>query len=264
MNPEKEVVNWWLNKKGYFTVNSIKVAKNKEIDILAIKLTNGKLEKIVHVETACSISSVDNLSPKEYLLKFEDKLVLDKIKAIINEYVNKGAKYEKALVLGITSKLDEFKKLGVKIFLFKDILSDVLISLNKQNYRNEIIRTLQLVKYIALANPEKLAMLIADEGKNKTLKLNTREELLDYLLNQKEVIRVLSKESFEKHLGELLKHSSITRPEKLAHVLIDSIMTTRTRNRFIKALLEHKDIKKIVKKPIRKKEKPLQYFFRKK
>jgi len=262
MNPEKEVVNWWLNKQGYFTVNSIKVAKNKEINILAIKLANGKLEKIVHVETACSISSVDNLSPTEHLSKFNDPLVLNKIKNIINKYVNKGAKHEKALVLGITSKLDEFKKLqGIRIYLFKDILSDVLITLNKQNYRNEIIRTLQLVKYITLANPEKLAELIGDEEKNKTLKLNTREELLDYLLNQKEVIRVLSKKRFEKHLGEILKHSSLTRPEKLAHVLIDSIMSTRTRNRFIKALLEHKDIKPIVKKS--KRQKPLHYFFRK-
>lgn len=262
MNPEKEIVNWWLNKRGFFTINSIKVAKNKEIDILALKLKNGKLEKILHVETYCSISSVDNLSPKQYLEKFEDKLVVNKVKDCIKKYINVDKGHEKSLVLGATAKLEDFKKLkGIKIYLFEDILTDVLVSLNKQNYRNEIIRTLQLVKFLALSNPKKLAKVIEDESKNKTMKLNTREEFLSYLLKQDEVKRVLSKESFEKDLTEILKHSSLTRPEKLANALIDSIMTTRTRNRFIKALLEHKDVKKIVKK--RKKEKPLQYFFKK-
>jgi len=262
MNPEKEIVNWWLNKKGFFTINSIKVAKNKEIDILAIKLKDGKAEKIVHFETYCSISSVDNLSPKQYLEKFENKLVVNKVKSIIKKHIHADKGYEKALVLGATAKLEDFKKLkGINIRLFDDILTDVFLNLNKQNYRNEIIRTLQLVKFLGVSNPKELARIIEDKGKNKTMKMNTREDFLSYILKQEEVKRVLSKERFEKDLTEILKHSSLTRPEKFAKALIDTIMTTRTRNRFVKAMLEHKGIATIAKKE--KKEKPLQFFFKK-
>jgi len=262
MNPEKEIVNWWLNKRGFFTINSVRVAKNKEIDILGLKIKDGKLEKVVHVETYCSISSVDNLSPKQYLEKFNNNLIVSKVKECIKKYINAERDYEKILVLGVTSRLEDFRKLkGIKIYLFEDLLTDVLIDIDKQNYRNEIIRSLQLIKFLALSNPKKLASIVEDESKNKTMKLNTREEFLSYLLKQEEVKRVLSKQSFEKDLTEILKHSSLTRPEKLANALIDTIMTTRTRNRFIKALLEHKDVKKIAKTK-RKKERPLSYFFK--
>ena len=41
MNPDREIVNWWLNKRGFFTINNIKASKNREIDILAVKTKDG-------------------------------------------------------------------------------------------------------------------------------------------------------------------------------------------------------------------------------
>ena len=88
MNPEKEIVNLWLNKKGFFTINDINAGKNKVIDIIAIKLANGKLERVEHVEVNCSISStIVDKDINEYIRKFEDKTVIKKVKQVVKEFV---------------------------------------------------------------------------------------------------------------------------------------------------------------------------------
>ena len=43
MNPEREIVNLWLNKKGFFTISSLPLPNNKIIDILAVKISNAKI-----------------------------------------------------------------------------------------------------------------------------------------------------------------------------------------------------------------------------
>ena len=73
MSAEKEVVNFWLNRKGYFTVNNLK-SGNKDIGILALKFDKGSLTKVMHVEVNCSITG---FTEQNYVM---DKLIDETLK----------------------------------------------------------------------------------------------------------------------------------------------------------------------------------------
>ena len=49
----EEIVSNWLFLKGYFVVNNLKVGNN-EIDMLAVKVTNGAVVEKIHIEIQCS------------------------------------------------------------------------------------------------------------------------------------------------------------------------------------------------------------------
>jgi len=263
MNPEKEIVNLWLNKKGFFTINDINAGKNKVIDLIAIKLTNGKLERVEHIEVNCSISStIVDKDIKEYIRKFEDKTVIKKVKQVIKDFVGTEFDYEKTLVLTSNKKI-ELK--GINVLKFDDLLYEVINDIDKQNYRNTTVRTIQLIKYLLIANPANLAELLKKETGNKVLTQGTREIFIRELLKQDDVKRILEKESNEKIIVDIVKESSLKRPERLAKALEQDILTNRTRNRFLKSLLVQEKIAKASKTILKtKKQKPLQYFFKKK
>ena len=70
LSAEKEIVDFWLNRKGYFTVNNLK-SGNKDIGILALKFDKGTLTHIMHVEVNCSITGSDkDVSEKAIKEKF--------------------------------------------------------------------------------------------------------------------------------------------------------------------------------------------------
>jgi len=71
LSAEKEVINFWLNRKGYFTVNNLK-SGNTDIGILALKFDKGVLTHIMHVEIICSITG---FSEQNFAI---DKLIDDK------------------------------------------------------------------------------------------------------------------------------------------------------------------------------------------
>ncbi|MFH1849699.1 MAG: hypothetical protein ABH879_05935 [archaeon] len=237
MNAEREIVNWWLNRKGYFTLSGIKVAQNKEIDLIAIKTEKGIVKEALHVETACSISSADSISPQGYAEKFNDALIVKKISDTLEEHIGAHIQYGKTLVLGRTSKLADFKKLpDIAVHQYKQVLYDVLKDLDKQNYRNEIIRTLQLIKYLTIADPKRLALLLEKNG--KIMGKGGREKLLKNLFEQKDTMRLLEKESFEETIIQILRNSTLNRPEKLAQVISEKILGSRSRKKFLYVLLK--------------------------
>ena len=265
MNPEREIINWWLNKRGFFTICNIDVSNNKEIDILAIKSEKGRVERILHIETACSISSVDNQPPNSYVDRFEDRKIVKKINELMVKHVGVEGPYEKVLILGNTSKLKSFRELqNIEIWLFSDLLFDVFDNLGKQNHRNEVIRTMQLIKYILIADPFKLASLLERQDANKILKLNTREEFMKRLFSQKETKRILEKEENESFIVSMLKNSSLNKPEKFAKILESEVLGKRSRKKFIEALLKQDGVKKEIKATLKGNEKPLSFFFKKK
>ena len=253
MNPDREIVNWWLNKRGFFTINNIKASKNREIDILAVRNKNGQVEKVQHIEMACSITSIDNFRPSEYLKRFEDKSVVNKLQLTIRNFIGTDVKYEKILIIGQSSRLEDFKKLtGIKIINFSDVLLDVMKNIDKWYYKDHVIRTLQLLKYILLSDPNKLAMLLEKQDEHKILKLTTRKDFLKNLLSQTETKRALSKQMVEQELIEVLKHSSLNQPEKLARVLEEEILGVRSRKKFLNALLKYEGIKQDLKESVMK------------
>ncbi len=249
MSPEKDIVNWWLNRKGFFTLNSIRVAQNKEIDILAIKF--GNTIKVHHVEVSCSIGPVGNLTmdksdfnesvQKFVNRKFEDLEIVKKLKKSISEFVGESYSYEKILVIGALAKgtrektIRELQSRGIHIHKFEEILFEVIASLDKQNYRHPTIRNLQLMKYMLLSNPEKLAQLIGRKN-NDMLNQFSREDFVRHMLMQEEFVRILQKESNESLLINVLKQSSLRKPERLAKVIDEEILSKRTKKKFSEAM----------------------------
>ena len=145
MDAEKDIIELWLNQQGFFTIKDINAGKNV-IDLIGLKLKNYQIEKVVHAEIACSVSA--DLPVKEYIKKFKDKEVVKKVKSKINTFIGKDAEYEKILITtaNIRSKIID----DVHIINFSEVLTDVINKLDKQNYQNTVVRTLQLVKFIML------------------------------------------------------------------------------------------------------------------
>jgi len=261
LSAEKEVVNFWLNRKGYFTVNNLK-SGNKDIGILALKFDKGTLTNIMHVEINCSITgfneknySVDRL----FNDKFNDKDINSSIKKY-TEDVSTDILIECVVVLNSLSKEKEeiTKKLGkngIIIVEMEDILSDVMKGLKTEYFKNDVIRTMQITKFLLMSNPKKFVDVLYD-----SLSHAKRKEFLAELLNRDDVIREF-RQTNEERLALILKESAI-KPERLAHILEKDVLNKRTRKPFITSLMEQKKIGKVYRKELDiKKEKPLSKFF---
>tara|TARA_Y100000310_G_scaffold238025_1_gene241345 strand:- start:89 stop:877 length:789 start_codon:yes stop_codon:yes gene_type:complete len=261
LSAEKEVVNFWLNRKSYFTVNNLK-SGNKDIGILALKFDEGNLTKIMHVEVNCSItgSAEQNYNMTKLIdEKFNDKNLVKTIQKYTNK-VDKDIDIENIVVLNSLPRdkenlLNKFKKNDINIVEFEDVLSDVMKELKTEYFKNDVIRTLQIVKFLMISNPKKFVdVLYNNLSQSKT------RELLSELLNKDEIIKEFRKTN-EDRLAMILKGAMI-KPEKLAKMLEKDVLNRRTRKPFITSLMEQKKIGKVYKKELQvKKEKPLSKFF---
>lgn len=260
MNPEKEIVNWWLNSKGFFTVNSIKAGSARDIDIIAIKSDEGNLQTIHHIEIACSISRAE-YKAADIIRKFEDSSVVKTIKAVIKAHIGRDLPYEKVLVVGEPLPWQEsMKNRGINIWSFSDIMAENFLALDKQNYRNPVVRLLQLLKYLVIANPRLLSNLLASRHKDKLLNMNTRPLFIAELLKDDEMKKVLMKPEHEGLILEILQNSSLRRPEKLAKVIDAQVLGPRSRTRFIEALLKHEESKKEITRTLAKEQQQLKAY----
>lgn len=257
MNPDKEIVNWWLNKKGFFTLSSIKVDKNRVIDIIAIKLSDAKVARVMHIEISSSIS-YGEIEKRNYMQKFVDKSIVAKVKEIVKEYVGANINYEKVLIIG-QSKLANLE--NITVFNFSDILAEVFKELDKQNYPNPVIRTMQLIKYQLMADPKSMAEMINEQGDNQTFSQNTRDEFFKELMKHKTTKKILSKSQSEEDLIEIIKNSTINRPERLAKIIEEQVLGKKSRKKFLKSFDKEIPVPKEVKEVKKKKDQQLSSFF---
>ena len=269
MSAEKEIVNYWYNKKGLFTINNIKTSNNRDCGILALKFDKDKVSEVFHVEVSCSITNnisettkLDRSIGKIVEEKFEDKAIADTISAHTRQFsIQKPVK--KILVLGAVPKsrkseiIREFNQKEVEVIEFDNILYDVLEQLDTKYYRNDIIRTLQLTKFLLLSDPEKLAKFLVNDAFTSA----SRKEFLSNILSKDEIVREFKKTNVER-LSLILKNSSV-KPTELAAMLDNSILNKRTRKTFLSSLMEQESNRKLVNKAkrIRKKVVPLENFF---
>ena len=261
MSAEKEVVNFWLNRKGYFTVNNLK-SGNKDIGILALKFDKGTLTNIMHVEVSCSITGFNeqsNIIDSVIDEKFNDGNIVAAIKKHTKD-MNEDIETENIVVLNslpkdrseITKKLE---KSGIIMFEFEDILSDVMKELKTEYFKNEVIRTMQITKFLLMQNPKKFVDVLYG-----TLSPSKRREFLTELLSRDEVIKEFRKTN-EERLALILKQSMI-KPEKLAEMLEKDVLNRRTRKPFIASLIQQEKIGRVYKKELKAKEEtPLVKFF---
>ena len=261
MSAEKEVVNFWLNRKGYFTVNNLK-SGNKDIGILALKFDKGSLTKVMHIEVNCSITGFNEQNYAMDKLvdeKFDDKSLISAIKGYTKS-MGKDVGIENVVVLNSLPKDKDviIKKLGkndIIMMEFEDIISDVMKELKTEYFKNDVIRTMQIIKFLLMQNPKKFVDVL-----HNTMSQAKIREFLAELLSRDEIVKEFKKTN-EERLALILKQAAI-KPEKLAEMLEKDVLNRRTRKPFIKSLMEQKKIGKVYKKELEsRKETPLRKFF---
>jgi hypothetical protein len=254
MSAEKEIVNDWCNKKGFFTINNINTSNNKDAGILALKFDNDKVDEILHIEVSCSITN--NITETADLGKsvgkivserFDDKSVSEAISRNIKQFSADKRNLRKVIVLGAVPKsrkneiIKKFSESNVRVMMFEDVLYDVFEQLDTSYYKNDIIRTLQLTKFLLLSEPSKLAKLLVNDSSS-----NSRKEFLSNILDNEEIIKEFKKTNVER-LGTILKNSSL-KPKDLADMLEQNILNKRTRKMFLNSLMEQEKTKKAASK----------------
>ena len=261
MSAEREIVNFWLNRRSYFTVNNLK-SGNKDIGILALKFDKGVLTHIMHVEVNCSISGFNEQNhaiDKIIDEKFDDKNVAVAIKKYTKD-MSKDVEIENVVVLNSLPKdkvriIMELEKNGIIMLELENILADVMNELKTEYFKNDVIRTMQISKFLLMSNPKKFVDVLYN-----TLSHAKRKEFLSELLNRDDVIKEFRKTN-EERLALILKESMI-KPEKLAEILEKDVLNRRTRKPFIESLMKQEKIGRVYKKELKiKKEKPLSKFF---
>jgi hypothetical protein len=241
-----------LNQEGYITINKIKT-KNKDIGILAIKFEDQK-PKFIHFIITLSVRStfLDSINVEKTITdyceeNFNDITVVEKIEWLIEKHSGSKQSYEKTVVLGLLPEqkkediVKEFSSKGVKVYEFSKILSDVVSGLDTHYYKDDIIRSLQLMKYLLLMRPVFLATLLEKEGFN----IGKQGKFLSSLLKQEQVQKSLKRQSEESDVVTLLKNSTLNRPEKLAKILVEDVLGQRSKRKFLLALLEHDEMRKV-------------------
>lgn len=270
MSAEKEIVNFWYNKRGFFTINNVKTKNNRDCGILALKFDNDKVNEAFHIEVSCSItnniSETTNLNRSISKIvdeKFNNKGIGETISSYFKQLPIPKSQVKKIIILGAVPKsrkseiIREFVQKEVEVIEFENILYDILEQLDTQYYRNDIIRTLQLTKYLLLSEPIKLAKLLV----NDNFSSNSRKEFLSNILDRDEIIKEFKKTNIER-LSAILKNSGL-KPSELAHMLEHNILNKKTRKVFFDSLTEQEKIRKVVNKIINKKktEMGLEKFF---
>ena len=269
MSAEKEIVNYWYNKKGLFTINNVKTSSNKDAGILALKFDKDRVNEVFHIEVSCSItnniSEAANLGKSISKIvdeKFEDRNIMEVVENNIKQFSIQKNKIKRVIVLGAVPKsrkneiIKEFNRMGVEVIEFENILYDVLEQLDTSYYKNDIIRTLQLTKFLLLSEPTKLAKLIANDAFTST----SRKEFLSSILDKNEIVKEFKKTNIER-LGSILKNSGL-KPSELAEMIEHNILNKKTRKLFLNSLMEQENIRKLNKpKKSRKLEASLEKFF---
>src|SRR3989338_10289199 len=236
MSAEKEIVNCWYNKKGYFTISNLK-SNNRDLGILAFK---PDANEVVHVQVSCSLTgafeSKETVSAEKVS---EEKFYDDQIAAAIQKNMpNHDSKtWKRVLVLSSLPKsrkesiVKEFRMMGVEVVEFENILYETFEQLDTHYYKNDVIRTLQLTKFLLLSEPAKLAKMLV-----KGISSSSRKELVSTMLDEKEIVREFRKTNAER-LGAILKNSNI-KPAELAHMIEHSVLNNRTRKTFMNLMMQ--------------------------
>lgn len=261
MSAEKEIVNFWLNRKGFFTINNLK-SRNKDIGLLALRFDKQSLKRIIHVEVNCSItgfSDQNNIFEKIIFEKFEDKNILNSISKYTKN-ISSDIKIENVIVLNSLPKakdeiIGKLKKSNVVLFEFEDILADVMKELKTEYFKDDVIRTLQIMKFLLISNPKKFVGVLYDNLSQAKMR-----EFLSEILDRDDIIKEFKKTN-EERLAIILKQAMI-KPEKLAEMLENSVLNRKTRKPFISSLMEQEKIGKEYRKRLKvKKELTLNKFF---
>jgi hypothetical protein len=248
MSAEKEIINFWCNKKGYFTVSNLK-SNNRDLGIVAIKADSNEA---THIQVSCSLTGFDESTPVEKIS--EERFYDDSVISAVQNIVPQGIKWKKMLVLSSIPKskkeniMKEFRMMDIEVVEFENIIHETFLELDTHYYKNDVIRTMQLMKFV-LNDSSRLAKMIVNNSSA------SRKEFVSTILDEKSIMKEFRMTNKER-LGTILKSSGI-RPEELAHLLEHDVLNNKTRKIFIDSLNEQEKIKRVVSKIVAKKKKEM-------
>lgn len=251
MSAERDIVNHWLNFRGFYVINNIRVDGTRDIDMLALKLSGRVMTHAVHLEIYCSVTGSCKDSEGAQLervvqAKFFDKKIEARVNDELGAFSIAGAALSRVLVVGSlpSSKkgriIGSFSKKGIDIVQMEDILMSVVSTIDTHYHKDPALRTIQLIKHLLLSNPSKLAYIISN--KEGTLNYKSRQRLFDELLALEFVKKGISNKD-ESELVSVLKSSKVRDPEKLAELLERDILNSRTKKPFMARLLNENKAK---------------------
>jgi hypothetical protein len=159
LEPEVHIVDRYLQLvKGYFTMTNIVLEGGKEIDILAFNpLSQEKYHIEVRIATGKGfrLRMTDTQTKKGYKhkrgldtlneIKFAHPVVTSKIKQIFDT-----SDYRKVLVVWNVQNSEVIKQAkavyDIEVWKMSDILDQIMKRVETKPYRDDILRTLQLVR----------------------------------------------------------------------------------------------------------------------
>jgi hypothetical protein len=234
-----------------------------------------------HIEISCSLTSgLSEKDIKKAIQKFINKtfneaIIIKKVNSILKKITGEKIEYKKILVLSnIPSSreeiiIEEFKSKNINIIKFEDIITEIILDLDTQYYRDDVLRTLQLTKFLLLTKPDKLAILLEKKGKHSILNQKTKQKFIDLFISQDD--KILKNMKIEK-ISKLIKYSKLKDPEHLAKVIVEELISSKSKRKFLEAIVNQDKMKSLFKKPVKtheikqvlkKKQKPLLSFFNK-
>ncbi len=220
MEGENRIVELWLKQNGFSVMSNINAGKNQIIDFIAVK------DRVIHVEVFVSIA--ENIDEKRIYDKFNNTLIKKKISSMFGKTENLAVVNSSAL------NSSAFQGLKVKHILFEDVIKEVLKTLDQTLYPDNVVRVLQILKYIALNS--KATSSIVEAISSKTVKAMILKQLMASSKN------VFSKKSNLGLIKDAFASSLLFSPAELARVLPE-LYSKRSLNVFIKELFNNEKMK---------------------
>jgi len=222
MSAEKEIVNFWLQNQGYFTIANVKRG-NKDLGILAVRDSIGK---ILVVDVCCSISTAfDESFITELITQTSPE---DIWKAVNEQFQGREITIERMLVINSIS--DDFaevlaKKHDLTIIPFESVVSETLSSVSTGYIKNDVIRSMQLIRHLLIEKPQRMVDVL-----QSTLGQHKMREFIGALLERDDIVKEFRKTN-EERLAAILK-SAMLKPERLAELLDHAALTKRSKKIF--------------------------------
>lgn len=235
MPAENAIVAFWLESENYSIIQSLNAGK-RVIDFIAFK--NGRA---YHIEVAASLHTRRISEDLQGIkARFEDTQVVSKIKEKLKFYNIK--EYQKMIV---TNYRQDDKVDSVKIIDFDTVAMKVLKSLDRQNYEDTAKRTMQIVKFIIMKNPESVGKLLS----LNMLGSRAKRKLMDALIEEKYIEQKADNAQIDTVLAQIAK-----RPDN-GKIIADSVnknLNVKAKKNFAAQLLKNSDSRKIMKKAVEK------------
>lgn len=154
MNAAEEIVKYWYQNQGYFSQESIHLPRNKEIDLLLVRIEGNRVVDRLHVEVQISNRSANYSRSAVQMAKDYHERKFVSVRSAVEPVL--GNKYKMVEVRGRLNHgkkdiLRDYtalrKKQGVTVIPFEAILVDLMTGFGTNTELRPVIQALQFLKF---------------------------------------------------------------------------------------------------------------------